>query len=32
MKGWTPDDVRALSMDDYEILIEEMTKAAKAQS
>lgn len=25
--GWTPDDVRALSLDEYEIVIEDMKKA-----
>ena len=29
MNGWTPDDVRSLSLDDYEVLIEEMKKEAE---
>ena len=27
--NWTLDDVRSLSLDDYEVLIEEMNKATK---
>ena len=30
MTGWTLDDVRALSLDEYDVVIEEMNKAAAA--
>jgi hypothetical protein len=29
MKGWTLDDVRALTVDEYDVLIEELNREAR---